>query len=86
MSQPTLPVQTTSPLAEASPTSLEDLFNKDPLQLTKQDLEQTVIYLRHARETFLKDEAAKPKKAEPGKAPVEKKALDQKLTVDDLDI
>lgn len=83
MTEPT--IQETSPLAEAIPTSIEDLFNIDPLKLTQKNLEDTVAYLRHARETFLRDESAKPKKVAGLKAPA-KTALDTKLTVDDLDI
>lgn len=77
--------QEKSPLAEASATSLEDLFNKDPLKLTEQDLKDTVNYLRRARETFLRDEKAKPKKIAGVKAEP-KKALDDKLTIGDLEL
>lgn len=76
-----------SPLAEASPTSLEDLFNKDPLSLTKQDRLQTILYLQRARDTFLKEDAAKVPKAKAAKAPAApKKAMDSQLTLDDLDL
>lgn len=76
----------TSPLDEAKPESLEDLFNKDPLELTKQDLERTVAYLRRARETFLREDAAKvPRGAKKTLTPV-KQALDKTVTVNDLDI
>jgi len=76
----------TSPLDEARPESLEDLFNKDPLELTKQDLERTVVYLRHARETFLREDAAKvPRGAKKTLTPV-KQALDTAITVNDLEI
>lgn len=80
--------QEASPLAEATPTSLEDLFNKDPLLLTEQDITATVLYLRKARETFLKDEATKPKKEDKGPAApkVAKVNLDKTLTADDLDL
>lgn len=88
MSEPT--PQESSPLAEVSPTSLEDLFNKDPLELTEQDIEATVLYLRKARETFLKEEAAAPKKGDITRKPAAKAtpkvALDKALTADDLDI
>jgi hypothetical protein len=87
MTEPT--VQETSPLAEVSPTSLEDLFNKDPLELTEKDIEETVRYLRKARETFLKEEATAPKKGDTKKPAVKagpKVALDKTLTADDLDI
>jgi len=81
--------QEASPLAEATPTSLEDLFNKDPLHLTEHDIIQTILYLRKARETFLKEEATAPKKGDTkvAKTPATlKSALDTKLTVDDLEI
>lgn len=86
-----LPVPTqseTSPLDEAKADSLEDLFNKDPLHLTEQDLERTVAYFRQARTTFLAQDATKVPKSAKGKAspaPV-KKDMDVKLTADDLDL
>lgn len=84
-----LTVQESSPLAEVSPTSLEDLFNKDPLDLTEKDIEATVRYLRKARETFLKEEATAPKKGDtktPAVKALPKVALDKTLSVDDLDL
>lgn len=89
MTETGLTPQEASPLAEALPESLEDLFNKDPLDLTEQDLMATVLYLRKARETFLKAEAAAPKKGDTRTPAVKagpKATLDQKLTVDDLDL
>ena len=78
----------TSPLDEALPSSLEDLFNKDPLDLTEQDLVLTVAYFRKARETFLKADAAKVPRSAKGKAaPAPAKvALDNTMTLDDLDL
>lgn len=58
---------TPSPLEEASPLSLEDIFNKDPLQLSTQDLDQVIQYYRDARETFLKEEEVKVQKKATGK-------------------
>ncbi len=57
----------TSPLEEASPLSLEDIFNKDPLSLTDQDLDRTIAYFRDARETFLKEEETKVRKKATGR-------------------
>ncbi len=78
-----------SPLDEATPDSIEDIFNKDPLKLTEQDLVATVEYFRRARETFLKQDAAKVPRSAKGKGAstgVPKQALDAKLTLDDLDL
>ena len=75
-----------SPLDEAKPESLEDLFNKDPLKLTEQDLVRTVEYFRAARQTFLKQDAAKIPRGAKNKAAPVKQALDQKLTIDDLEL
>ena len=81
--------QELSPLKEADPLSLEDLFNMDPMNLQEQHLDQTVKYLRLARETFLKEQAAGPKKGDT-KAPKAlagpKVALDKTMTADDLDL
>lgn len=41
--------QTPSPLTEASPTSLEELFSKDPFEFSKQDEEAIVKALRAQR-------------------------------------
>jgi len=40
-------------LGEANPSSLDEFFAKDPLQLTDQDLEVIVAELRRMREKFL---------------------------------
>jgi hypothetical protein len=53
-----------SPLAEASPTSLQEIFDKDPLSLTDEDIDRTVAELRAQRERWEKTEAkgrGKPK-------------------------
>lgn len=50
-----------TPLAEASPESLAELFAKDPLSLTDSDIERIVTSLREAR--------AKWESAPKGRAP-----------------
>lgn len=89
MTDNSLPEVQSSPLDEAIPESLDELFNKDPLELTEQDLVVTVAYFRRARETFLKQDAAKvPKgsKKDPAKKAAPKVALDAQLTLDDLEL
>lgn len=41
-----------SPLAEASPASLQELFDRDPLQLTDPDIERIVTELRAQRQRW----------------------------------
>jgi hypothetical protein len=41
--------ETTSPLAEALPTSLQELFDRDPLSLTDDDIDRIVAELRAQR-------------------------------------
>lgn len=41
-----------SPLAEASPESLQELFDKDPLQLTDEDIDRIVAEERSMREKW----------------------------------
>lgn len=74
-----------SPLQEAAPDSLEDIFNKDPLKLTEQDIDATIAYFRNARGTFLKNEA-EGKVTRTTKKAAPKTSLDPKLTLDDLDL
>lgn len=82
------PTPKPSVLAEASPASLEDYFNKDPLELTRQDRDVIVEYFRKARETFLREEAEGKK---PGRRAVAAKSApkqdlppDFKLDLGDL--
>jgi hypothetical protein len=42
-----------SPLAAASPSSLAELFERDPLNLTDGDIERIVQELRSAREKWI---------------------------------
>lgn len=41
-----------SPLAEANPQSLQELFDRDPLQLTDDDIEKIVCELRTQRDRW----------------------------------
>lgn len=41
-----------SPLAEANPESLQELFDKDPLQLTDDDIDRIVAEERSMREKW----------------------------------
>lgn len=41
-----------SPLAEANPESLQELFDKDPLQLTDEDIDRIVAEERSMREKW----------------------------------
>lgn len=55
----------TSPLTEAQPESLQELFDKDPLSLTDSDVEKIVTELRAARALWVKAEAKGKKVAAP---------------------
>jgi len=57
-----------SPLKEASPESLADLFNKDPRKLSDENVERIVEYFRQGRATWEAEEA-KPKAAKKIAAP-----------------
>lgn len=41
-----------SPLSEASPTSLQELFDRDPLSLSDSDIDTIVLELRTQRERW----------------------------------
>lgn len=51
--------QQVNPLKEASPESISELFDKDPLKLTKQNLTTIVERLRADRLQWKKDDQAK---------------------------
>ena len=51
-----------SPLSEASPKSLEELFSLDPLDLTRSDLETIVTELRKMREIWARSESGEGKR------------------------
>ena len=54
-----------SPLAEAQPESLQELFDKDPLLLTDPDVERIVTELRKARDLWAVAEKKGKKVAAP---------------------
>lgn len=62
---------TTTPLAEAEAESLQELFDKDPLKLTRDDIETIVSELRAQRERFAKAEAKPKKQAAPASLSIE---------------
>lgn len=68
-----------NPLEEAKTTSLDELFSRDPLRLTRADLEVMVAQLRIMRDRFLQEEAAP--KAPKGPKP---KAAKVVLSLSDL--
>jgi len=65
-----------SPLAEANPLSLEELFRLDPLKLSDADVDQIIAELRRKRALWAAAEAAP-------KAP-RKSAAKEELSPDDF--
>ncbi len=51
----------TSPLSEAEPNSLDELFNRDPLELADQDIQRIVAVFRAQRKNFDLEEASAKK-------------------------
>jgi len=47
-----------NPLAEAEPLSLDELFDRDPLELTKQNIDQIILAFRNQRKTWEAEETA----------------------------
>ena len=69
-----------SPLTEADPQSLNILFDKDPLELTDQDIDAIVAELRKARTEWATEESSKSKsKASKVTANLSLEDLDLKL-------
>jgi len=56
----------TSPLAQAKPESLAELFERDPLTLTDPDIERIVQELRSARDRWIIQEKKGKKVAASG--------------------
>lgn len=52
-----------SPLHSAAPESLDELFSRDPLELTDQNLDQIVSHLRAQRHQWAQEEATGAKKS-----------------------
>jgi len=69
-----------NPLAEAKSDSLEELFSRDPMGFTTQDLDRVIMEFRRQREKWTLAEA------KGAKAPKQPKAAEGKktLTLDDL--
>ena len=57
-----------SPLAEADPKSLDELFNEDPLELTETDLAALVAEFRANRDKWAKEDAASQAQGRPRKS------------------
>ena len=71
---------TTDPLAEASPTSLEELMNRAP-QISDTEAEQIIAYLRAQREKFAQQESTpKVKKVPKAKGPKPTLSVDELLS------
>lgn len=64
----------TSPLQEVSKDSLSELFARDPLELSDQDISRIVVELRAQRSKFIIKEAAA--KAKPKKPKIDTAELD----------
>lgn len=68
----------TSPLSQVPPTSLNDIFNKDPEITTDEEVEIVVKALQADRARFIIEEKSPKKSA--------KVAADPNLKLDDLDL
>jgi hypothetical protein len=71
----------------AIPTSLEELFERDPLELTKTDLMSVVLHLREARLNMLNEEArAKNEKTRPNYKPKKESTPKQPINLDEIEL
>lgn len=73
-----------SPLAEASSTSLDELFSRNPLDLTDNDVEKIVREFRAKRALWLDAEAKGAKRAPGAKAAAKAKLDTDGKSTDDL--
>jgi hypothetical protein len=78
-----IPIPDPNPLAEAKVDSLNELFNRDPFQMSDQDIAKIVDALRNARSKFKQDEATKPVK-EPRAKKAKPSPLAQGSSAEDL--
>ena len=77
----------TSPLTEANPLSLDELFSSSPLERSPQEMEIIVRALREKRALWAQEEASGKKSSTAGrKKAAEKKAPQQELSLDDLEL
>lgn len=73
-----------TPLAQVSPTSLNELFNKDPRTLEDGEITQIIAALRKDRENWVTEERIAKAKGTTKKAP--KIAASESIKLDDLDL
>lgn len=74
-----------SPLPEADPISLDELFDRDPLELTKANIEQIIQSFRAQRLTWEQEEKAAAKTGRKPSTKISKEAA-AKLTLSSLDL
>jgi hypothetical protein len=79
-----------NPLDEASPESIDELFDRDPLELSDQDVDKIVARLRQDREAWAADEASaqtsgKCTKRQPNRIPQSQLKIET-LGLDNLDL
>lgn len=82
---PETPPPEVSPLTQVSPTSLNDLFNKDPETLTPEEEDRIIVALRADRARFLVEDSAKPVRAKSA-SKTKTSAVGLNLTLDDLNL
>ena len=73
-----------TPLAQVSPTSLNELFNKDPRTLEDGEIVEIISALRKDREKWVTAEKVEKAKGASKKAP--KIAASASIKLDDLDL
>lgn len=79
-------VEPVNPLAEASPASLDELFSRNPLDLTDGDIERIVVELQRRRVEWVEAEAKGAKRAPKAKSAAVAKAIVGKVDLSDLDL
>jgi hypothetical protein len=76
-----------NPLTEAKPTSLDELFNRDPLDLADKDIDVIVAEFTRQRRAWVEAEAAgKAPRAKAAPGGESNRAKAAKLTLEDLDL
>lgn len=68
-----------TPLAEANPASIQELFNKEPEELTDWDIESLVKALREQRSKWAQLEIAKANKEKKEKVQLSQSDIDNLL-------
>jgi len=76
---------TTLPLASAEPESIEELFSRDPLELSAQDIDKIIAHFRLHRKLWSQEEASAKSQGRTAKAAATK-ALAQKMSLGDLSL